>query len=177
MKQETSDLIKDLEEVGIHTIKGWVIMKHYSPTTYSHPKNPAGTEKYVIDFYVVGAHSFGEAIKIFHDSAFPDTRYKRWNIPMEGGITPRESIKDEKEFLKIWVTEYSNNTREWNELLDADIVWGLKGKGTKPFFAKLDAENPFSIVSFLREKFSNAEEAFTERFGYGTGFTMEYKEF
>lgn len=169
-EQEIKDLMGGLETIGHQNLQGWIIIKHYSPTSYFKPKNPAGVEKYVIDFYVVGAHSFEEAIKIFHSTAFPDTRYKFWE-------EKKEEIKSEKSLMTNWVTEYSNHTRKWDELLDADIVWGLKGKGGKPFFAKLDAENPFAVVSFLNQKFTNAEEAFTKRFGYGPGFTMEYKEF
>ena len=165
--QELKDLVGDLETVGHKTLRGWVVLKHWSPNTYSHPTNPAGVEKFIINFYVVGAHSFEEAIEIFHDNSFPDTRYKFWDT---------EDINDEKDFLAKWVSEYGNHKRDWNKLLDADIVSGLKGKGGKPFFAKLDSENTFAIVSFMKEKFTNAEEAFTERFGYGPGFTMEYKE-
>jgi len=166
-EEEIKSLVGDLETIGHKNLMGWVVMKHWSTSTYFHPKNPAGIEKYLINFYVVGAHSFEEAIEIFHDNAFPDTKYKFWDT---------EDINDEKDFLKRWVTEYSNHKREWDELIDADMVSGLKGKGGKPFFAKLDSENPFAIVSFLKEKFTNAEEAFTEKFGYGPGFTMEYKE-
>ena len=169
-EEEIKSLMGDLESIGHKNLMGWVVMKHWSPTTYFRPKNPAGVEKYIIDFYIVGAHSFEEAIKIFHKEAFPDTRYKFWE-------EMKEKIKDEKTYLKNWITEYSNHKRNWNEILDADMVWGLKGKGGKPFFAKLDSENPFAVVSFLNQKFTNAEEAFTKKFGYGSGFTMEYKEF
>jgi hypothetical protein len=167
-EEEIKSLMGDLESIGHKNLMGWVVMKHYSPTSYSHPKNPAGVEKYLINFYVVGAHSFEEAIKIFHKNAFPDTKYKFFDTL---------DIDNEKDFLGIWVTEYSNHKRNWKKLLDADMVSGLKGKGGKPFFAKLDSENPFAIVSFLNEKFTNAEEAFTKKFRYGPGFTMEYKEF
>lgn len=170
-EKEIVDLMGTLDSTGHGNLRGWVILKHYSTSTYFHPKNPAGVEKYVIDFYVVGAHSFEEAMEIFHDNAFPDTKYKFWDTPERVA-----EIKDEKTFMLYWITEYSNHNREWDELLDADMVTGLKGKGGKPFFAKLDAENPFAVVSFLKEKFTNAEEAFTEKFGYGPGFTMEYKE-
>lgn len=170
-EQELKDLMGDLKSAGHENLKGWVIIKHYSPTIYSHPTNPAGVEKYLINFFVVGAHSFEEAMEIFHDNAFPDTRYKFWDTP--GRVS---EIKDEKTFMLYWVTEYSNHKRGWTELIDSDIVTGLKGKGGKPFFAKLDAENPFAVVSFLKDKFTNAEEAFTSKFGYGPGFTMEYKE-
>ncbi len=166
-EEEIKSLVGDLESIGHKNLMGCVVMKHWSPTSYFRPKNPAGVEKYMINFYVVGAHSFEEAIEIFHDNSFPDTRYKFWNTV---------DIDDEKDFLIKWVSEYGNHNRKWKELLDADIVTGLKGKGGKPFFAKLDSENPFAIVSFLNEKFTNAEEAFNKKFGYGPGFTMEYKE-
>ena len=82
-EKELKDLMGDLKSAGHENLKGWVILKHYSSTTYFHPKNPAGVEKYVIDFFVVGAHSFEEAMEIFHDNAFPDTRYKFWDTPKE----------------------------------------------------------------------------------------------
>lgn len=169
-EQEIKNLMGELETIGHQNLQGWVILKHWSTGTNKRPANQRGVEKYIIDFYVVGAHSFEEAIKIFHLTAFPDTKYKFWD-------DIKDEIIDEESFLKTWVTEYSNHGKEWNELIDADMVWGLKGKGGKPFFAKLDAENPFAVISFLNQKFTNAEEAFTKRFGYGPEFTMEYKEF
>lgn len=169
-EQEIKDLMGGLETIGHQNLQGWIIIKHWSTGAGKNPTNPGGVVKYIIDFYVVGAHSFEEAIKIFHSTAFPDTRYKFWS-------DIKDEIVDEESFLATWVSEYGNHKREWNELLDADIVWGLKGKAGKPFFAKLDAENPFAVISFLNQKFTNAEEEFTKRFGYGPGFTQEYKEF
>lgn len=171
-EEELKGLMGDMESIGHGPLKGWVILKHYSQSTYSKPLSASGVEKFIINFYVVGARSFGEAAIIFHENAFQDTRWKDFK-----DVWPNLKIKNEKAFLKYWVTEYSNHKRDWAKLLDADMVWNLKGKGGKPFFAKLDAENPFAVVSFLNSKFSNAEEAFKTKFGYGSGFTMEYKEF
>jgi hypothetical protein len=170
--EEIKGLMGDIESIGHGLVKGWVIMKHYSQSTYSKPLSATGVEKYIINFYVVGARTFEEAALIFHENAFPDTRWKDFKDVWEN-----TKIKNEKSFMRYWVTEYSNHKRSWDKLLDADIVEGLKGKNSTPFFAKLDAENPFAVVSFLKGKFTNSEEAFTKRFGYGPGFTMEYKEF
>ena len=173
-EEEIKSLMGDLEAIGHKNLIGWVVMKNYSPSSYFHPRNPAGVEKYLTNFYVVGAHSFEEAIEIFHKNAFPDPNYQSWYTPDsdEEKLNIRKLIKNERDFLTLWVTGYSKR----KDPIDADLVSGLKGKGGKPFFAKLDSENPFAIVSFLNEKFTNAEEAFTKKFGYGPGFTMEYKE-
>lgn len=169
---DLKSLENDLDSIGISPVKGWVIIKHYSPSTYFKPKSFKDVERYVINFFVVGARNFHHAMKIYHENAFPDTRYKFWNSPEN-----LEIIKDEKSFMEHWVTEYSNHGRKWDGLLDAQMISGLEGRDSIPFFAKMDSENPFAIVEFLKKKFINSEEKFEFVLGYGSNFTLEYKKY
>jgi len=150
--------LDDLDSKGFGKPMGYVMVVHDSPTSYKPLSDPRGNESYRVFYHIVVARTLDEAMKIYVEYGDSGNSYNKWE-------EKREEIKTFTDFVKVWVTKYSmgNEKKKRTQPIDVQYYEGLKPKKMTSSYTKIDGENPFLVVDYLKDLFSNVEEVFDEK--------------
>lgn len=149
--------LDNLDSLGFGKPMGYIMVSHDSPTSSNKLSDPRGNEAFRVFYHVVVARSLDEAMKIYVEYGDPGNSYNIWE-------DKKEEIKTFTDFVNKWVTKYSmgNEKKKRTQPIDVQHYEGLKPKKMVSSYTKIDGENPFLVVNYLKGLFTNVEEVFDE---------------